>query len=327
MEGVVSIIIPVHNEEDYLADTLESALAQTWPDKEIVVVDDGSTDDSVRVARQFEGPSVTIISQENQGGCAARNRGLREAQGDFIQYLDADDLMEPDKIEVQMNRLAGEPSGTVAQGKWERFSEDSGKANLEDVHFRDKPYYGDCDGGLEWAVDAVRNKAMMAPHAWLVPRDIVREVGSWNESLLINQDGEYFNRVVLAAERIAFCPEAKVYYRSGNWDSVSNQHTPKALASKYHSLECIAEQILVEEESSRTRRACAHAFQNLAHSAHPMAPEVVEQAIQRAKQLGGAPKYEPRGSTLYQFFCSTLGWRRAKRLQHWYYRLRYDIRI
>ncbi len=102
---LVSILIPCYNSEQWLAETIESALAQTWKNIEIIIVDDGSTDNSLAIAKSFESSIVKVISQENKGASTARNIALKEAQGDFIQYLDADDLLAPDKIELQVGLL------------------------------------------------------------------------------------------------------------------------------------------------------------------------------------------------------------------------------
>ena len=99
-QPLVSILIPCYNSEKWLAETLESALAQTWQNKEIIVVDDGSTDSSLEIAKTFESNKVKVLRQDNRGASAARNLGLTNAQGDFIQYLDADDLLSEDKISL-----------------------------------------------------------------------------------------------------------------------------------------------------------------------------------------------------------------------------------
>ena len=91
LEPLVSILIPAYNAEETIADTIQSAIAQTWQRKQIVVVDDGSRDSTAEVARRFA-TKVTVVSTENQGGAAARNHALRLSQGDYIQFLDADDL-------------------------------------------------------------------------------------------------------------------------------------------------------------------------------------------------------------------------------------------
>ncbi len=95
---LVSIVVPCFNAEAFLADALDSALAQTWPHTEIVVVDDGSSDRSVEVARSFD--DVTVLTGPNAGPSAARNRGIAAARGARLQFLDADDLLLPRKIEL-----------------------------------------------------------------------------------------------------------------------------------------------------------------------------------------------------------------------------------
>ncbi len=102
---LVSILIPAHNAEKWVTDTIRSAVAQTWKRKEIIVVDDGSTDQTLAVARQFESKSVRIVASKNQGAAATRNLALQLSQGDYIQYLDADDLLAPDKIERQLTAV------------------------------------------------------------------------------------------------------------------------------------------------------------------------------------------------------------------------------
>ena len=102
---LVSILIPAYNAEEWIAESIESAVAQTWPRKEIIVVDDGSTDRTCDVARGFASQIVKVVSTENQGQSAAVNTAYGLCQGDYIQELDADDLLAPDKIEKQLAAL------------------------------------------------------------------------------------------------------------------------------------------------------------------------------------------------------------------------------
>src|SRR6266571_3302693 len=96
-DPLVSVLVPAYNAAPWIAESLGSALAQTWPNTELIVVDDGSRDETASVVKQFLGPRVRLIRQENQGQSAAENSALRAAQGEFIQYLDADDLLSFDK--------------------------------------------------------------------------------------------------------------------------------------------------------------------------------------------------------------------------------------
>lgn len=104
----VSVIIPTYNSGQMVTQALESVLAQTFPASEIIVVDDGSTDDSSRSLQPFLG-RIRYISQHNQGASAARNRGIQECQGDLIAFLDADDFWHPRKLELQMHVLSRRP--------------------------------------------------------------------------------------------------------------------------------------------------------------------------------------------------------------------------
>ena len=105
MDELVSIIIPAYNAECWISNTILSALSQTWPKKEIIIVDDGSTDNTLTAARRFESEILKVVAQQNKGASAARNKGLRFAQGNYIQWLDADDILAPDKISHQLKRI------------------------------------------------------------------------------------------------------------------------------------------------------------------------------------------------------------------------------
>ena len=105
MKPLVSILIPAFNAQKWIADTIESAVRQTWPKKEIIVVDDGSRDQTLSIARRFASKGVSVVTQANQGASTARNHAFAICQGDYIQWLDADDLLAPDKIARQMAAL------------------------------------------------------------------------------------------------------------------------------------------------------------------------------------------------------------------------------
>jgi glycosyltransferase involved in cell wall biosynthesis len=104
---MVSVIVPVYNGERYLRAALESVFAQTYPAFEVIVVDDGSVDDSGVIAQSF--PDVLYIHQENQGVAAARNHGIEAARGDFFAFLDQDDLWTPEKLKLQIDYLLSHP--------------------------------------------------------------------------------------------------------------------------------------------------------------------------------------------------------------------------
>jgi glycosyltransferase involved in cell wall biosynthesis len=307
---LVSILIPCHNAAPWLAQTLESALAQTWPHKEIIVVDDGSTDGSADIARTYAGHGVQLVTQENRGAAAARNRARREAHGEFFQFLDADDLISPDKISAQAALLCTRPPGIVASCAWGRFADDPATARfIDESVFRDF-------SPVDFLVLSARTGAMMHPSSWLVPRAVADRTGPWDESLTLNDDGEYFCRVLLAGAGMAFTPGARSYYRSGLPGSLSQRRDERSRRSQFHSIELIAQHLLAAEDSPRTRRACANYYQRFLHDFFPVPRELMRTAEARVATLGGSdldrPAMGPRTAVLARF----IGWKNISRLKH-----------
>ena len=121
MRPLVSILIPAYNAEPWIADTIQSALAQTWPRKEIIVVDDGSDDRTISIANEFSSRGVFVAFQKNRGEAAARNKALSFCSGDYIQWLDADDILAPDKISRQMEFAESCTNERICSSEWGHF--------------------------------------------------------------------------------------------------------------------------------------------------------------------------------------------------------------
>lgn len=117
---LISVIIPVYNGERYLSAAIESVLAQAWTPLEIIIVDDGSTDQSARVAQPYQ-PLVQVVHQANAGPGAARNRGITAARGELLAFLDADDLWLPGKLASQVAHLQKQPTLDMVFGQVEQF--------------------------------------------------------------------------------------------------------------------------------------------------------------------------------------------------------------
>ncbi|MTJ10462.1 glycosyltransferase family 2 protein [Anabaena sp. UHCC 0204] len=122
----ISVIIPVYNSEKTVAETLESVLAQTYGDLEVIIVDDGSTDKSIEICRQFKDERIKIIHQQNRGLAGARNTGIRHAQGEFLGFVDSDDLWLPQKVEKHLQHLDNSPNVGVSFSR-SRFIDEQGK--------------------------------------------------------------------------------------------------------------------------------------------------------------------------------------------------------
>lgn len=308
-EPLVSILMPCYNNERTLARSLDSALAQTWPRCEVIVVDDGSRDESLATARSYESSRVRVLSQANGGAGAARNAALSAAQGDYLQYLDADDLLSPDKIAGQIRLLRERGDRKVATCRWGRFVETEA-----DVRFGDDDLCRDLDP-VEFLLLAANSNRMMHTAAWLVPRALADSAGPWDAVPSPNDDGEYFCRVILESEGLVHSSIGCSYYRSGQAGTLSSLRSARACRGVLHSMELISGRLLRHEDSPRIRAGLANHFQRIFYSTYPQAPDVAAKAAQQARALGGSA-LQPEMGPWTRALANLIGWKLAMRLKH-----------
>ncbi len=192
---LISCIVPVFNGERYLAEALDSILAQTWRPLEVIVVDDGSTDGSAAVVAKY-GAEVSYIHQANAGPAAARNRGLDAALGEFIAFLDADDLWHKEKLARQMARFEARPELDLCSAHVENFWSPDVKRE------KDRP----SDGGLAKTQPGV-TQAIVARRA------LFDKIGPFDAALMYRDAMEWFSRAVDAGAVMETLPDVLVFRR------------------------------------------------------------------------------------------------------------------
>lgn len=200
VEGLVSVVIPVYNRAQMLSDAVASVLAQSWPSVEIIIADDGSTDDTPALGRELERDHPGVIRylwNPNAGAGAAREAGRRLVRGEFVQYLDSDDRLWPDKFAVQIAALRARPECGAAYG-WIRLCRDDAvpASVAHKWSGRELPTL------FPWLlVDRWWNT-----DAPLWRREVVEAIGPWSD-LRYSQDWEYDARAGALGVRLAYCPE------------------------------------------------------------------------------------------------------------------------
>jgi glycosyltransferase involved in cell wall biosynthesis len=327
MSPSVSIIIPAYNTGRYLEPTIRSALDQTWPNTEVIVVDDGSTDGSLAVARRFEGPRLRVITQQNRGSCAARNAGTRAARGDYIQYLDHDDLLAPDKITQQLaSWRPGTSPRTLFMGEIIRFFDDAAGRRHEippgpDYRPAFLNTYPEFEriAAREWLRRWWTRRLEVTPLAWLISRELVLAAGPWEERFLSRLDDfEFITRLLLAADDIVLTPGARAYFRTmvtGSMSSAGQNRSTRAFQGQLFALNLCCDHLLKAEDSEPHRAACAGLLMAFAYEAHPEHRPEADVAERRARSLH--PTLPPcPGGRIVRLLSPLIGWRRAKWLQY-----------
>lgn len=308
-EPLVSILIPAFNAEKYIADSVRSAIAQTWLSKEIIVVDDGSSDRTLEIARKFESESVRVVTQRRQGAAAARNKAFSLSRGEYIQWLDADDLLAFDKVALQMKAAqeVGNKRVLLSSG-WGRFIHRHRKAKFASTAFtEDMP-------PLEWLLRKMEGNIFLQTGCWLVSRELTEAAGAWDSRLLGDDDGEYFCRVLRASDHVKFVPGAKVYYRGPGLAFRGLSYVGKSdprVEALWLSMQLHMRYLRTMENSERAKGASLTYMQTSVLYFHPERPDILAQAQEIARELGGH-LVAPSLSWKYDWIRRLLGWRSAK---------------
>jgi len=307
---LVSICVPCHNADKYVADALDSALAQTYTNIEIIVVNDGSKDDSGVVLETYRSKGIQVVTELCGTASRARNRAFHEARGDFIKFFDADDLMSANMIEEQVKRL-GRRQDAVAMSEWGRFYNDdirTFRPNPQSV-WRDMP-------GDDWLVEAsVTASAMMQAGMFLLPRALALRVGPWNENLTLIDDFEYFCRLLCETNQVLFVAGTTLFYRSGLHGSLSNRTSREARRSECEAVLLGTGYILAKRQDHEARLACANVCQDVLYALYPRHRDLRRRLAARVAECHTATTIQPSGGRYFHLLRPWIGWKLARRLQ------------
>ncbi|MGN6396958.1 MAG: glycosyltransferase family 2 protein [Mucilaginibacter sp.] len=321
MDPLVSVIIPVYNSEKYLRSAVESVLQQTYKNIELILVDDGSTDDSPVIAQSLAAENVKVFHQPNCGASVARNKGLDEARGEYIQFLDADDLIGPEKIELQLKLLQQKPGyvctcSTVYFIDNEDFSELQpsphwiAEGSEDPVDFLIKLYGG--------ALIGPQYGGMVPIHSWLCPRIVLDRAGKWNEKVSVDDDGEYFCRVILASKGIIHADRGICYYRKyADSKSLSSWRNERAYRSKVKAIDLKFDHLRNSDADKVVlNRVFARLYKCAEIDTYPQFKELSAYAGKMSEKLGKVPSQYQAGP-LSTFLSKIFGWRLMRRLDYY----------
>ncbi|MEL7585549.1 MAG: glycosyltransferase family 2 protein [Prolixibacteraceae bacterium] len=210
---LVSVIIPVYNRESCLSDTLDNLVENKYRPIELILVNDGSKDNTLNVLKQFKENNETddfrinVLDQPNSGAPAARNNGYRHASGEYIQFLDSDDLVDPDKFNIQIKAMEKEDA-------------DFGLCDFKMIYRNDndKVIYCSNAKGLKKVLKARGTFGCGSP---LLKKKLADAI-SWNVALKRHQDVDYFLKAALMAKKIAYVNQALYLYIHHGMERISD---------------------------------------------------------------------------------------------------------
>ncbi len=306
----VSVIIALYNAEQFIAETLSSVVGQSYPNIEIIVVNDGSTDESSKVVEQLNIPNLKLFNRPNSGQCASSNFGIQQATGELIKFLDADDILATDCIEKMIVKWRENPNRLVF-GEWHYFAN-----NIQHISWNQSPIYKDYTNALDWYVDTL-NKAgsMLAGWMWLIPKSILEKAGGWDERLHLMNDFEFSTRLILHSDGIGFANEAIHYYRKGLTSAMTSKMNDRIALSIYTGVNEAYKNVMVVENSSRMRLAFANQFQKWVYQFYPAHKELAQKMEITIQELGGS-SLPPPGGTLFKALNKVLPWKTVSQLQY-----------
>ena len=236
---LISIVIPTYNNAEYLADTINSVLKQTYSNIEIIVVDDGSTDRSPDVLRTF-GEKISVIKSENLGAAHARNLGIKASYGEILAFLDSDDLWEPSKIEKQVLKMAAEGLDLVYC---------SGKefGNLQKNLTRHQARFsGDCY--KYFVSNPTTAIIVLGCSSALIKKEVLDKSGLFDEKFRgPAEDWDFFRRICRNA-KVGFISEELVKYR------IHGKNISRASAAEYFSGNKMAVENMIFDDKSIDKR-------------------------------------------------------------------------
>lgn len=306
---LVSICIPVYNCEAYIGETITAAISQTYNNIEIIVADDGSTDDTLLNIEKLNAKHISIYKQKNAGAAAARNLAYSKATGQYVKFLDGDDIINPEMIESQV-KLATENEDCIISAKWGRFYNndlDTFKLSTEDCW--------QTLAASDWICSSWKNgHSMTQPGIFLLPKQIIESAGLWDEQLTLIDDLDFFTRVILKCKSVVFDPDSTLYYRSGNSGSLSDSKQEEAMESAFRAIDKATKNLLAVNANAQAKLACANTWQHYIYLAYPKQAKLANEAQKRVNELGGSTlKFMAGGVT--KIISDIVGWRTTKRFK------------
>jgi glycosyltransferase involved in cell wall biosynthesis len=314
----VSVIIPVYNAGASLHRTIKSVLEQSYPHLEIILVDDGSKDDSYEIAKQYERSNVIVLQQQNAGAAVARNTGLTNAKGTYIQFLDAGDVLDKNKIAAQVQALKGEP-GKVAVCNYRQFTTEEDLKN--GIYPNQSSFIYSSNDPQDFLIDLWGGKGhlnFIQTNCWLVPKQLIEKAGNWRVYRCPDDDGEFFARVLLACDGVVYTPGVYNYYHitPSGANQLSKSKNKKYLQNSLLTIDLKHQYLIRKGRRPLINKAIAAQYLRFAVDSFPAEKILSAIAYKRYKNLNTPIEVPVLGGTFIELVKRVFGWKTARFIRY-----------
>lgn len=272
------------------------------------MVNDGSTDNTFHVAQSINDKRVKIIQQSNKGASASRNEAFKQSKGEYIVFVDADDLINHDYLYNQILTVNGK-TDSVVLAQWGRFT------NNDLTTFKLVPNPDQSMTLQTWVKEFWYHvNPMTNPGRILIPRNLIEKAGLWNENLTLNDDLEFFTRIFDNSNVLIFNNESTLYYRSGV-NGLSGIRGKKAYTSLYNSLKLSTEIVSKKYNNEATKKACANMWQSFIYIVYPNENHLIKLVEKELNNLVKSNLKFPTGG-ITKIIINLLGWKMTVHLKN-----------
>jgi glycosyltransferase involved in cell wall biosynthesis len=309
----VSIVIPAYNAAEWIAETIESVLQQTYHDLEVILVDDGSTDRTVEIAEYILKSGrfrYQILRQENNGPSVARNRGWRVARGTWVQFLDADDLIHPRKIEIQIIEGSG-GAVDVIYSDWQRLRWTGGTWAKENYIY--KPMIGE-----DAPADLLRNENFIGLGSQLISLSALRRLGGFDESHRFIEDVELYIKIAVGnGVFVKAASSGPLFWYRDRPQSLSKSNPRQFVEAYIRNARLVAQHILQSQQcSSKSVEAVVDVYSQAARYFAQNNWQRFEQILTEIEAL--RPGFVPKSPLALQRLSRVVGYKNAERIAVFY---------
>lgn len=299
---LISIIIPIYNSENYIRDTILSCTSQSYQNIEIILINDGSTDQTESVINQITDDRIQYFKVENSGACNARNFGISKSKGQLLQFLDHDDLLDSEKLLHQIKYYEENGDDYIYSCSMGSVSDE-----VKTVDEQFAPYQKNFSPLDYFKLKLSIFAEDITTGAWLTPSKLIHSTYGWDSNSGLNDDGEYFMRVILNSKGIISCKESIFYFRRDVPGSLSKQFDSKEVYIKWlFSYQSYVKHFLQRFEGSIGRRLSWMALSVYYCNSYPHYPDLLKQCKAEMNNLGYKQPF-PIGGKIFTIVANVMG--------------------